>query len=84
MSTIVKAINEVKRLRSLTGEKRAREGVNANDSQLKSLLKTLETIERNKNKKHSLSSMGVYVSDYASQNSRLLILIDKVISNYGI
>lgn len=49
-------------------------------SELNDLIKSLE---RESNKKHNLSGMRRYVSDYASQDSRLLNLIEKVIRNHG-
>jgi len=83
MSIILKTIKEIQKLQSITDDNRASNGVNASVSQLKDLIKSLERIERESNKKHNLSGMGRYVSDYASQDSRLLNLIEKVIRNHG-
>lgn len=83
MSIIQKTIKEIKKLQSLTDDSRSSEGINASVSQLKELLKSLERIERESNKKHNLSGMKRYVSDYASQDSKLLNLIEKVIRNHG-
>ena len=83
MSIIQKTIKEINKLQSLTDENRNSNGINASVSQLKDLQKSLERIEREGNKKHNLSGMGRYVSDYASQDSKLLNLIEKVIRNHG-
>lgn len=83
MSIIQKTIKEINKLQSLTDENRKSNGVNASVSQLKDLQKSLERIERESNKKHNLSGMGRYVSDYASQDSKLLNLIEKVMRNHG-
>jgi len=83
MSIVQKTIKEIQKLQSLTDENRSSNGINASVAQLKDLQKSLERIERESNKKHNLSGMGRYVSDYASQDSKLLNLIGKVISNHG-
>lgn len=68
------AIAEVERLLRLSVAEREAEGVYANDSQLKLLLKRIRS-------RNHLSGATKFVADFSSTDSRLLSLVDKLECN---
>lgn len=71
-------IGEVERLLVLSAEQREIEGVYANTSQLKFLLKKLKS---GKSCPSMLNGVDKFVSDLANSDSKILALLDKLEEN---
>lgn len=78
LNDVTSIINEVNRLINLPMEKRRQEGIYADTSQLKFLLKKLNG---NKINSATLSGMAKFISDLSSSDSKILALIDKLWEN---
>lgn len=70
------AVSEAERLLRLPVSERESEGVYANDSQLKLLLKKLKSGSR-------ISGATKFVADFTSMDSKLLALVDQLESESG-
>ena len=70
-------IQETKRLKALSVEERKQEGIYANTSQLKFLLKKLNS-SSNKINFSTASGLEKFISDFSSSDSKILMLLDKL------
>ena len=68
-------IQETKRLKALSVEERKQEGVYADTSQLKFLLKKLNL---NKINFSAASGLEKFISDFSSSDSKILMLLDNL------
>jgi len=68
-------IQETKRLKALSVEERKREGIYADTSQLKFLLKKLNS---NSISCAAASGLEKFISDFSSSDSKILMLLDNL------
>ena len=70
-------IQETKRLKALSTEERKQEGIYADSSQLKFLLKKLNSSSNNISLS-AIGGLGKFISDFSSSDSKLLMLLDNL------